>query len=239
MPDKTFLIEKSNIKIDSAICRTYLEKPKNDTRLKIDATKGVVIKAFKDLDECKIFEDLNAPLKKCKLSIRIKLVIWEDDFWLKFLAVKGEIGALTFGGDPITINIQLSAFPDLSPVNAMKVLIHELMHAQENAYEEAGKKVPYGGHSSKKWNTKQAELIKIVEGKLKKTVKSTPKEIDDFLKEQGLDDKKKVGVKKIDKKDKDGKNKDSKESGMKSTIKKEVKKEVKKAVKKAVKKENN
>jgi len=75
---------------------------------------------------------------------------------------------------------------------------------------------------------KTGRANKIVEDKLKKTVKTSEKALDEFMKEFGSGDKKKVGDKKIDKKDKDGKSKDSKESGMKSTIKKEVKKEVKK-----------
>lgn len=171
------LVQKSNVEVERDI-GTQGDPDKIPDRVKRESldplteARGQFAAAIDLLDKAGVFDDLNAQLMGEGLSIRIKLTIQVQDG----LRVIG-LGGLTNCGDPIEIIINIS---DVLNFTILKqALAHELVHAKECAYTNAGKPAPYGGHDTDPFKNK----VKEYEEKVKEYEEAKSQSLHDDLEE--------------------------------------------------------
>lgn len=182
--EKKDIIKTSNLNIEKEVTRSYMDKPAKKTkdgRNPADDGIGNLTSALLTLNASGVIDEINAQLKKQGLKVRIRLVIWEDD-WLPKVA---KSLAVTVGGDPVTIHVRLTSALNLQPVDLARMLAHELLHVKEDAYKRAGRPVPYGGHDAKPFKDKEKALEKKIKEEIQKEKNKKSEGMDEWLKEQG------------------------------------------------------
>lgn len=108
-----------------------------------------------------VFDALEAQLAKEGVALNIEIEIQVENAW-QLLG----LAAHTDCGPPTKISINISICLDESALR--QALAHELVHAKECAYTNAGHAAPYGGHDTDAFKKKVKELEKLVEDQLKK-----------------------------------------------------------------------
>lgn len=150
--------------IDGAVSRQWINSddlPKNRDLLWNTATAVLrnVMKRLRDRSVLQAIEDqLAADARKSgkKLPLRVHIEIQEDNYWKKL-----GLAAITMGGTPATIFINLDTLTNLTPDQAAAAIIHELLHAKSSAYIEAGLPSPYpAGHNDPAFKAREEELKK-------------------------------------------------------------------------------
>ena len=94
---------------------------------------------------------------QANLDLSVHIEIQEDNYW----RLLGK-AAITLGGDPVTIYVNIDTLDGMTEEAIIKALIHELLHAKISAYENKGVPSPYpGGHDDPKFKARVAELEKL------------------------------------------------------------------------------
>jgi len=118
--------------------------------------------ALQHLQDKGVLAEIEAQLARDSIRLKkrvfanVKIEIMEDD-WFAGL----RLGGATFGGKPITVFLNLSTLTgDFDAIK--RVLIHELLHAKDTAYVDAGLPSPYPkGHEDEAFKKRESELRKM------------------------------------------------------------------------------